>query len=35
MVGKAESAGLVSARWLYPNFVVDGTLNPLFATEDR
>jgi hypothetical protein len=22
-----------SARWFYSDFVVDGTLNPLFATE--
>ena len=28
-----RKVGARSARWLYPDFVVDGTLNPLFATE--
>ncbi len=33
MVDKADTERLVSARWLYSDFVVDGTLNALFATE--
>ena len=33
LVGKAESEGARSPRWLYSDFVVDGTLNPLFATK--
>ena len=33
VVGKADTERLVSARWLYSDLVVDGTLNPLLATE--
>jgi len=33
VVGKADSGAVRSARRLYSYFVVDGTLNALFATE--
>jgi hypothetical protein len=34
MVGDRDrEAGPPSARWLYSDFVVDGTVNPLFAAK--
>jgi|SRR5215472_4508016 len=33
VVGKADNRAVRSVRWLDSDFVVDGTLNPLFTTE--